>query len=157
MVRGWSLVPAITLSVFRIRKLVDWFQYSMSILIGAICSILLRWSAHLSESDDTTIFAWDAASEPVTGRTLVTFVCFSPDSKQILSGSRENTICVWNSHTSQPHFPPFRGHADWVIIICFFPDGRDALPPAPKMRQLEYGHRVRFRMILIGNQEVMPR
>ena len=51
-------------------------------------------------------------------------VCFSPDGKQILSGSRDGTACVWDAISGKPLFPLFSGHTDIIISVCFFPDGR---------------------------------
>ena len=51
-------------------------------------------------------------------------VCFSPDGKQILSGSHDDTARVWDAITGNPLFPPFTGHTDSITSVCFFPDGR---------------------------------
>ena len=51
-------------------------------------------------------------------------VCFSRDGKQILSGSTDDTVRVWDSLTGQPLLPPFIGYMSCVNSICFFPNER---------------------------------
>ena len=84
----------------------------------------------VSASDDKTILVWDAQSDQIVCGPIITenedsvsSVCFSPDGKQILSGSRDGTACVWDAITGDPLFRPFSGHASWVTSVCLFPDG----------------------------------
>jgi WD40 repeat protein len=54
----------------------------------------------------------------------VTSVAFSPDGQHIVSGSGDQTICVWNAMTGETVVGPFRGHSDWVWSVAFSPDGQ---------------------------------
>jgi len=47
-------------------------------------------------------------------------VAFSPDGKQIVSGSRDKTARVWNADGSGTPLV-FRGHADSVESVAFSP------------------------------------
>ena len=48
---------------------------------------------------------------PVSGHDdYVLSVCFSPDGKQIASGSKDNTMRIWDAATGAPVGSPLRGH-----------------------------------------------
>ena len=50
-------------------------------------------------------------------------VAFSPDGKQIVSGSADKTIRLWDLHGNQIG-QPFQGHENWVWSVAFSPDGK---------------------------------
>jgi WD40 repeat protein len=50
-------------------------------------------------------------------------VSFSPDGTRIISGSDDNTICIWNAITGAQLLPPLLGHEDWVQSVTFTPSG----------------------------------
>ena len=53
-------------------------------------------------------------------------VAFSPDGKQALSGSDDNTLRLWKVNTGK-NIRTFSGHSDWVWSVAFSPDGNYAL------------------------------
>ncbi|CCA76475.1 hypothetical protein PIIN_10468, partial [Serendipita indica DSM 11827] len=53
----------------------------------------------------------------------VNSVEFSPDGSQIVSGSDDNTIRLWDAATGQAVGEPLRGHEGWVLAVAFSPDG----------------------------------
>ena len=65
-------------------------------------------------------------SEPlvINGRSWLDSVAFSPNGKQIVSGSRDRTIRVWNVATGEQSGEALRGHDDWVRSVAFSPDGK---------------------------------
>ena len=50
-------------------------------------------------------------------------VCFSPDGKQLASGSRDRTVRLWDVETGAC-VKTLEGHASGVTSVCFGPDGR---------------------------------
>jgi WD40 repeat protein len=54
---------------------------------------------------------------------LVTSVAFSPDGKQIVSGSFDETICLWDAASGQLVASPLNGHSNAVKSVAFSPDG----------------------------------
>ncbi|KAJ7861893.1 hypothetical protein B0H13DRAFT_1726283 [Mycena leptocephala] len=50
-------------------------------------------------------------------------VAFSPDGTRIVSGSDDETICIWNAATGEAVGTPLEGHTDWVHSVAFSPDG----------------------------------
>ncbi|KAL0947883.1 hypothetical protein HGRIS_010518 [Hohenbuehelia grisea] len=53
----------------------------------------------------------------------VNSVAFSPDGTRIVSGSRDNTIRVWNASTGIQTMSPLEGHSNFVTSVAFSPDG----------------------------------
>jgi WD40 repeat protein len=49
---------------------------------------------------------------------------FSFDGKQIVSGSNDHTIRVWDAQTGNPVLGPLKMHTDAVICVAFSPNGR---------------------------------
>lgn len=52
----------------------------------------------------------------------VTSVAFSPDGGTLASGSRDNTVRLWNPLAGE-HKQSLTGHAHWVLSVSFSPDG----------------------------------
>ena len=62
---------------------------------------------------------------PFAGHTeWVRSVAFSPDGQQIVSGSSDETICVWNAITGEIVAGPFTGHTSYVFSVEFSPDSQ---------------------------------
>ncbi|WP_418904166.1 caspase family protein [Moorena producens] len=57
---------------------------------------------------------------------IVNDIAFSPDGKQILSGSDDNTVRLWDTETGQA-LHTFIGHTSSVTAIAFSPDGKQIL------------------------------
>jgi WD40 repeat protein len=56
-------------------------------------------------------------------RDSVSSVAFSPDGTRIVSGSKDQTIRVWDARTGKTVAGPFKGHTHWVWSVAFSPDG----------------------------------
>jgi WD40 repeat protein len=56
----------------------------------------------------------------------VSTVCFSPDGKNILSGSNDMTIRLWDASTGK-EIRRFEGHNKSINSVCFSPDGKFVL------------------------------
>ena len=96
----------------------------------------------VSGSSDKTVRIWNSVTKPIgqmskqerkdrvrkglltlVGHTAdVTCVAFSPDGKQIVSGSYDKTIRVWDS-TSGSELMVLNGHKDRVNSVAFSSDG----------------------------------
>jgi len=54
----------------------------------------------------------------------ISVVAFSPDGKQIVSGSYDNTIRLWDAETGEQLQQPLEGHWNSVTSVAFSPDGK---------------------------------
>jgi len=71
---------------------------------------------------------WDAATgallQTLEGHTEnVTSVAFSPDGKQVVSGSGDQTVRLWDAATGAL-LQTLEGHTDWVRSVAFSPDSK---------------------------------
>jgi parallel beta-helix repeat protein len=73
-----------------------------------------------------------AVSDPTTEKEVRRFtehkdmvetVAVTPDGKYVVSGSRDNTVRLWELATGQ-EVRRFMGHADWVSSVAVTPDGK---------------------------------
>jgi WD40 repeat protein len=51
-------------------------------------------------------------------------VAFSPDGRQIVSGSADNSLRLWDASSGKQLGPQLKGHTAWVYSVAFSPDGR---------------------------------
>lgn len=86
----------------------------------------------LSSSWDKTLRLWELA----TGNTTRTFVghtndvlsvSFSADNRQIVSGSRDRTIKLWNTLGDCKFTITDKGHTEWVSCVRFSPNPQNAV------------------------------
>ncbi|KAL0957132.1 hypothetical protein HGRIS_003224 [Hohenbuehelia grisea] len=69
--------------------------------------------------------SWPTAETPVIGvKAVVECVVFSPDGKQIVSGSGDRTIRIWDAATREQVGDALTGHEDPVTSVAFSPDGK---------------------------------
>ncbi|CAE6474151.1 unnamed protein product [Rhizoctonia solani] len=60
---------------------------------------------------------------PLRGHTReILLSAFSADSKYLVTGSEDCTICVWDVNKAELVGVPFRGHASGVTSVALFPD-----------------------------------
>jgi WD40 repeat protein len=57
----------------------------------------------------------------------VSSVAFSPNGKQIVSGSSDTTVRRWDAAIGQQLLPALEGHTGWVSSVAFSPDGKQIL------------------------------
>jgi WD40 repeat protein len=81
-------------------------------------------------SNTLSVTAGKAVGWPVIQYVLeghidgVSSVAFSPNGKHIVSGSRDNTIYVWDAVTEEVVSGPLKGHTSFVNSVAFSPDGK---------------------------------
>ena len=67
---------------------------------------------------------WPAVQSVLEGHTdAVLSVALSPDGTQIVSGSADQTIYVWDTETGDIVSGPCSGHTDAIKSVAFSPDG----------------------------------
>ncbi|KAJ5326150.1 uncharacterized protein N7506_009252 [Penicillium brevicompactum] len=79
-----------------------------------------------SSDKDSVIRLWDSASQQIkilTGHTSsVCSLSFSPNDRQLVSGSVDHTARLWDTATGS-HLKTLSGHSDRVGVVTFSPGG----------------------------------
>ncbi|KAE9408942.1 WD40 repeat-like protein, partial [Gymnopus androsaceus JB14] len=90
----------------------------------------LIWKQYIDQVPQTlTILSnadeyWPVQLCVITGHEYsFTSVALSPNGSQIVSGSFDNTICIWDAVTQQPMGEPLQGHEHSVTSVAFSPNG----------------------------------
>src|SRR5271169_1415135 len=103
------------------------FTWGLPLATNRIQVISSDGAYALSSSWDKTLRLWELA----TGNTTRTFVghtndvlsvSFSADNRQIVSGSRDRTIKLWNTLGDCKFTITEKGHTEWVSCVRFSPN-----------------------------------
>ncbi|KAG9230029.1 hypothetical protein BJ875DRAFT_537382 [Amylocarpus encephaloides] len=97
------------------------FAPEMSIVRGTFEKCIPPWVLRKPRVETQ----WSAMPQILEGHTSkVTSVALSPDGKQIVSGSGDYTVRLWDTATGQPVLPAFEGHTSKVTSVAFSPDDK---------------------------------
>ena len=85
------------------------YQASCGCTVEVLTGALQEWPQYIWQSGGHKGTVWS--------------VGFSPDGKQIVSGSGDATICLWDAASGQLVGSPLKGHSRSVTSVAFSPDG----------------------------------
>ncbi|KAF7334743.1 WD-REPEATS-REGION domain-containing protein [Mycena sanguinolenta] len=83
----------------------------------------------------------------------ISTIAFSTDGKQIVSGSNDSTVRLWDAENGAPVGKPLKGHTDLVTSVVFSPDGKHIVSGSHDMtvRLWDAEHEAPLRMPLEGH------
>ncbi len=84
---------------------------------------VLKNCPYTVEAESALIKAMNHETVVLRGHTSeVIAVAFSPDGSRIVSGSKDNTLILWDAKSGKPIDEPMRKHAGLVYAVAFSPD-----------------------------------
>ncbi|KAF5345603.1 hypothetical protein D9757_014774 [Collybiopsis confluens] len=70
---------------------------------------------------------WEKTLHLIHVGSEVQSVAVSPNGQQVVSGSEDKTVRIWNVQTGQQIGDPLHGHTDWVTSVAFSPNGKQVV------------------------------
>lgn len=112
----------------------------------------------LSASWDKTLRLWELATGVTTRRFVghtndVLSVSFSADNRQIVSGSRDRTIKLWNTLGDCKFTITDKGHTEWVSCVRFSPNPQNpVIVSAGWDKLVKVCFRIRWQAMMRGRE-----
>ncbi len=128
-VKIWNPDGEIQQEIYRDQKIITNINFSPDGSMIAIAENKEDVSAdeYLGDQAIGKVTLWNLKSEELktfdAHNDEITSVSFSPDGKQIASGSANNIINLWNLEGNK-QVEPLKGHTSSITSISFSPDGR---------------------------------
>ncbi|QRV86997.1 hypothetical protein RhiJN_15015 [Ceratobasidium sp. AG-Ba] len=98
--------------------------YSQKFHVLPRVTVLAKSETKSKKQEENSITGYQPRKQQLTGHTnWVYSVAYSPDGAYIASGSSDNTIRMWDAHTSQQVGHPLTGHTQSVWSVAYSPDG----------------------------------
>jgi WD40 repeat protein len=111
-----SLVKSLLNGIVMIRKLENWLREIFENGIPDWIKLKPKMQAH-----------WNAALRTLEGYShWVSSVAFSPDGKQVVTGSLDSTVRLWDVATGALQ-QTLEGHNNFVNSVAFSPDGKQVV------------------------------
>ena len=80
------------------------------------------------------LMSWPAPPLEWIGHAdAITCTSYSPNGHQIISGSRDGTIRIWDAETGVVIGEPIKGHTGAVKSVAYSPDGRHVISGSADM------------------------
>ena len=97
---------------------------------GAVPGLLKLLAAHrtaphieIEAAMMTSVLDLQRLEKIIDSNSPVQAVAYSPDGTRIVSGSRDQTLRLWDARSGQPLGDPMKGHERAVTSVAFSPDG----------------------------------
>ena len=125
----------------------DSSQRIMSWVLGSFLLMISVLIFFVANRDTLFVFMMDSSIRTFKGHSDdVNSVAFSPDGRFALSGSRDDTLRLWDVKTGH-ELRSFKGHSRYVNSVAFSPDGRFALSGSDdhtlRLWDVKTGHELR--------------
>ncbi|KAF5334355.1 hypothetical protein D9758_017487 [Tetrapyrgos nigripes] len=79
---------------------------------------------HLKKGVQIENFDLSSQLLTINAKSEVTSVACSPNGRNVVSGSSDQTVRIWDTETGKQVGEPLQGHTDYVLSVAYSPDGK---------------------------------
>jgi WD40 repeat protein len=143
MAHKLCLDPSTRLFDCGMQSVVPISTHSRAIPTSSVCCILTRWQTNcvwIQRQDSSTVGCsqWCPSQHTQGPFSHVQSVAFSPDGTQIVSGSYDNTLRLWDA-VSGAHLNTLKGHSKPQFVCCILARWHNKLCLDPTTRLFDCG------------------